>query len=167
MGTITQKRLKEVLNYDEFSGAFTWLASGRGRNKDLSAGCKGSGGYLYICVDYRTYLAHRLAWLYVHGHFPKLIDHIDGDKINNRILNLRKATPFQSIGNTPVRKDNTSGYKGVSWEKRHKRWRARIVIDSKDVYLGEFVCKHQAAKAYNEKASEVFGDFARLNVIAA
>jgi hypothetical protein len=86
-------------------------------------------------------------------------DHKDLDKTNNQRHNLRICTFSQNNANTNVRKDNTSGYKGVQWYKPYQKWRARLG----DKHLGYFSDKESAARAYDKKAREIFGEFARVN----
>lgn len=93
------------------------------------------------------------------------IDHINGDGLNNCKSNLRRCTHQENHFNEGLSKNNTSGYKGVSWCKRDKKWIAQIAPHGKNKYLGRFDCKHEAAEAYNEAAKKHFGEFARLNVI--
>lgn len=91
------------------------------------------------------------------------VDHIDCNKANNHIINLRWASRQQNLCNRQIGKNNASGFKGVS--KGGKKWRARIAINGTHFYLGAFETKEEAAIAYNEKARELFGLFARLNII--
>jgi HNH endonuclease/AP2 domain len=84
-----------------------------------------------------------------------LTDHIDGDTLNNRLSNLRPATHAQNMLNRKLGKNNTSGYKGVYWNKRHTRWVARVRIDGKTVYYGEFLDKEDAAKMRDLKELEL------------
>lgn len=93
------------------------------------------------------------------------VDHIDGDGLNNTRSNLRLCTNSENIRNSNVGKRNTSGYKGVSWHARDKRWQAKIVMDGKQNHIGNFDTAEEAALAYNEAAKMHYGDFARLNVI--
>lgn len=90
-------------------------------------------------------------------------DHIDGDGLNNRRANLRPATVQQNNCNQGLRVDNTSGYKGVSWDREHNGWRAQVFIDRKAKYLGCFSTAREAARAYNIAARKLHGEFARLN----
>jgi len=92
-------------------------------------------------------------------------DHIDRDTLNNQRENLRYATHCQNSRNAFKSKSNTSGYKGVSWLDRDKRWTVWIHIDGQNRYLGSFQDKHEAAYAYNKRAKEAFGEFAWLNPI--
>lgn len=86
---MTSKRLKELLDYDEYTGVFTWKEDGRQRVKGDEAGRTGAGGFLYICVDGKSYPAHRLAWLWYYGApVPKIVKHINGNPEDNYINNL-------------------------------------------------------------------------------
>lgn len=151
---ITQQRLREVLSYDGETGAFVRLVdSGTSRVGDL-AGCKRPDGYHYISVDGVQHLAHRLAFLYVHGELPAHhIDHIDRDRSNNRISNLRPATVSQNILNSKTSKKNTSGHKGVYWSKVRSKWVAQICVDRRAINLGGFDIIDSAVAA--RKAAEV------------
>lgn len=91
------------------------------------------------------------------------IDHIDGDGLNNRRSNLRLATRSQNFQNSRIRSTNTSGYKGVHWDKHAHKWRARIVLDGYNKNLGLFDNREEAAAMYDVAAIEYFGEFARLN----
>jgi len=93
------------------------------------------------------------------------IDHVNGNVFDNRKKNLRKATASQNNCNRSKPKNNTSGYKGVTWRERLKKWEASININKKYYYLGAFKDKEEAAKAYNKLAKKLHGEFARLNSI--
>lgn len=109
---------------------------------------------------------HRLAFLYMTGRFPKdEIDHINHIKDDNRWCNLRECTRSKNMMNSLRYKNNKSGYKGVSWHGKIGRWRSQIRINFQNKDLGHFNCKHEAAKKYNEKAKELFGNFAYQNEI--
>ena len=95
----------------------------------------------------------------------KEVDHINGDGLDNRRSNLRLATHAQNIRNGKHRTNNTSGYKGVFWQKDHKKWCARIMIDYKPKHLGYFNTPEEAAQAYNEAAIEYSKEFGRLNKV--
>lgn len=93
------------------------------------------------------------------------IDHKDTFGLNNQRENLREATHSQNIANSKLSRRNTSGFKGVVWYASHQKWAARIVVNQKQIHLGYFDCKIQAAKKYNHAAKSFFGEFARLNEI--
>lgn len=118
-------------------------------------------GYLTGRIDGLFFKAHRVAWALFHGEFPKeAIDHIDGDKTNNRISNLRLANKQQNAANMQIRRSNLCGLKGVS--RARKRWRAAISIKGKNFNLGHFDTKEEAHKRYCEVAIEHFGEYARF-----
>lgn len=91
------------------------------------------------------------------------VDHENGDGLDNRKSNLRPATRLQNAKNRTLNRDNTSGYKGVSWKKHNKKWCAQIRISNKPTHVGYFKTAEEAAAAYNEKAVKHYGTFARLN----
>ena len=92
-------------------------------------------------------------------------DHINGNPLDNRKSNLRICTQHQNTCNNKIPKNNTSGYKGVTWDKSRKKWAALIKFNYKSIHLGRFEDKLKAVLAYNEKAKELFGEYARLNLI--
>lgn len=166
MINLTQNDLKKFLSYDSLSGDFTWMVS-RGKVKDGNiAGYLCPNGYIQIGIYYKEYYAHRLAWLYTTGKFPKKhIDHINRNKADNRFSNLRECDVQQNLINRAIQKNNTSGYKGVSWFHKRSKWVCSIKYNRKTIYIGTFDCKREAARAYNKKAKEIFGEFAYLNEI--
>jgi hypothetical protein len=149
---VTQSRLKELLDYSPETGLFTWkVANSKRIHVGDVAGSPSAKGYILIGVDGCVYRAHRLAWLYVYGKFPELyIDHINHIKTDNRIENLRDV----SIGVNNENKNSSSIYKkscnvlGVSREKDHRRWRAVITINRKQVHIGYFDTVEEAEAAY-------------------
>lgn len=92
-------------------------------------------------------------------------DHIDGDGLNNQRLNLRQSTKSQNNMNTNKGQGYSSKYKGVTWDKARKKWKCGIKINGKQIFIGRFIEEDDAALAYNQKASELFGEFSRLNVL--
>jgi len=161
--SLTAEWLRELLDYDAETGVFTWLVSANNRTKAGSvAGSPHGGGYIIIGVRGRMYLAHRLAWLWVHSEWPPHdVDHINLDKTDNRIANLRLATRSQNKANTLRPFTNTSGVKGVSWHRQGRKWQARIKVNGKNKNLGLFTNIDAAAAAYRHAADEHFGEFAR------
>lgn len=145
--TLTADKLRKLLAYDPETGTFTWRVSGVGR-KRLTAGCTDAAGYRCIRIDDRLYRAHRLAWMYVYGVWPSLIDHVNGTRADNRLANLRLATPSQNAQNKHgLQPSNTSGYQGVSWFPSRAKWVAKITVNRKQHHLGyydDIVDAHQA-----------------------
>jgi hypothetical protein len=157
---MSQQRLKELLSYDAESGVFTWKIS-RGSSKagDV-AGCLATTRYWRIRLDNRFYLAHRLAWLYAYGNWPEHeVDHINGNKSDNRIVNLREATHSENTMNIGIKKHNTSGAKGVTYHKQCNKWQVYGRENKKPVYLGIFDSKDEAADVYKSHAKKHHGRF--------
>lgn len=157
-----------AMAYDPESGEFRWRGtlSGRGRNAKVAAGvlagCLDTRGYRIIGLDGKLYRAARLAWLYMTGEWPAArVDHEDLSHANDRWNNLRLATPSQNAANAGVWKSNTSGFKGVSLERRTGRWVAQISCDRRHIYLGSFDAPEEAHAAYVAAAKKHFGEFSR------
>ena len=132
--------------------------------KGSEAGYK-KDGYRRINIKRKHYYAHRLAFLITYNALPEMIDHVNGIRDDNRLLNLREATNHQNCMNRPMATKNRSGYKGVSFHTQSKKWRARINLNKQEITLGSFTCPIEAAKAYNKAALELHGEFAFLNPI--
>ena len=148
--TLTQARLKEILKYDTSTGIFTRIHGSKGYKAGIRAGTK-INGYISCSVDKSNYQAHRLAWLYVYGEFPDTyLDHINGDRGDNRISNLRTVTMQGNNKNLGRQKRNVSGTTGVTWDKSRKSWTAHIVVDYKTINLGRFKDLTDAVKAREE-----------------
>jgi len=160
---INLSRLKELLSYDPDTGVFIWKVS-RGKVKiGDAAGAPDSEGYIKIGVAGNSYRRGRLAWFYVHGVWPKeLIDHINQDKSDDRLVNLREATKKENQRNKRKYKNNKSGYKGVSWNCDNKCWQAAIAHGAGKIALGYFKTKERAYEAYCEAAKKLHGEFACL-----
>lgn len=145
---ITQKELKDRLNYEPASGIFTWLKSKRRGWVGRVAGTKCKNGYEQISIDNERYYSHRLAWLYVNGSWPKYeIDHIDRNPLNNRINNLREASRGCNQRNVGISKHNKTGVIGVCFDKDREQYRAYMQIDKKHKNLGYFDKMEDAIKA--------------------
>lgn len=119
------------------------------------------GGYMRVQYKRKRIAMHRLIWALSYGYWPGPLDHIDGNKLNNSLANLRKATPAQNNGNQSAR-IGSSRYKGVRFLQN--RWVAAISYNRKRVHLGRFLSEDEAAHEYNKAAVRYFGEFARLNV---
>jgi hypothetical protein len=162
---ITQEELKRQLHYDPETGIFTRLISNHHFVKvGEEAGCV-DNGYIRIVFNGNQFYAHKLAWLYVYNELPKfpvsVIDHIDGNKENNKITNLRKVTHQENILNQKIRKNNTSGIKGVSWHCKRKSWVVRLMINGISKHLGCFKDLQLAELAAIEGRKKYHGKFAR------
>jgi hypothetical protein len=117
-------------------------------------------GYVVVGLKGKQYLAHRIVFLMHHGYLPKVTDHVDGGKTNNRIENLRECSYSQNNCNTTLRKDNKSGHKGVFFRKDTNKWSARINYNGVDKSLGCFLNKEDAVEAYRKAADELHKEFA-------
>jgi len=161
--TITLERLKELVEYSPETGLFLWRVQMNSAAPVGSiAGTVRPDGYRGIRIDKRHYFAHRLAWFYVHGEWPALyLDHINCDRADNRIKNLRVATRSQNHANVGRRSHNTSGFKGVTWHKRDRHWRSQIKHAGTLHHLGSFSDPALAHEAYCRAARQLFGKFAR------
>lgn len=167
---ITQSELMELLSYDPATGQFTWLKvhpNATKTRKDRSAGSVNPSGYRIIGIRRRHYYAHRLAWLYVYGEWPraKHLDHINGIQTDNRIANLREASPSQNAANGRRRSNNTSGFRGVAYHKGANKWIASIRHGGRSHYLGLFDAPQAAHEAYVREAIIHHGEFARDDAI--
>jgi hypothetical protein len=163
MKMISSDRLKMLFSYDPLTGEFRKIAKGLHgpRPAGSLAGSRHKFGYKKMGIDYRAYLAHDLAWLYMMGEWPLAqIDHINGKKDDNRWANLRLASQSQNLGNSKRHKDNRSGFKGVRI-KASGRFDARIMVNRKEIALGTFDTAEEAHRAYANAAYRYRGEFGR------
>ena len=156
---ITEPLLKKLLFYDPDKGTFTWLVP-RQKRYGKRAGTVNPDGYRLIKVCGRAYMEHQLAWLYMTGAFPSgQIDHINAIRDDNRFANLR---PIPGARNKiPSKGWASSGLKGVHYSTVPGRWRARIGVDGKVIYLGMFPTKEAAYEAYCAAARKYHGQYWR------
>lgn len=160
---LTQARLRRLFNYDPETGVFVRRVRRGNKRAGSVAGVGDGKGYIRIMVDGTQYRAHRLAWLYVTGKWPrKQIDHVNCVKDDNRFDNLREASNTENSRNAPTRADNTSGHKGVYWHVMSGKWMARITVDRRRVHLGIFAHLEDAAAAYVEASARLHKDFGRV-----
>ena len=154
----------ECLQYEPSTGEFFWRESPRPNVlRGATAGSVRNGGYRRIFLAGRSYLAHRLAWFVVHGEWPSgPLDHINGNKSDNRIGNLRPCSLSENQANRTAPVTNTSGVKGVSWAKRKGKWIAKIQFGGKQTHLGYFQTIEAASAAYTAAAHRLHGSFARV-----
>ena len=145
MNQLTQTELMRLVTYDAKTGHFTRTVGKRAGNL---VGTITSNGYTHIFLAGKSYNAHRLAWLYVYGVWPKdQIDHLNHDRSDNRISNLRAVTCAINHQNRRRITKSKSGVLGVTWHARDTRWQAHIEINAKARHLGSFVCLGMAIRA--------------------
>lgn len=150
---LTYERVRELFDYDPETGKLANKTS-RGRAKIGSeSGSFDSLGYRQILIDYKQFMVHRVIWLWWYGYIPEnFIDHINGEKADNRIENLREASHSCNLRNAPQYKSNTSGVKGVSFDKSNRKWMVSISLNGRGLVVGRFttfieaVCHRYAAE---------------------
>ncbi len=154
---------KRVLDYNQITGLFTWrVRLGGGAVAGSTAGYKDADGYIFIRAFGKLYRAHRLAWLFLKGAWPTGdIDHHDCNPSNNAELNLREASHSNNLCNRGKQSNNTSGFKGVTFDKQTGRFKAQIGIGNINVSLGRHATKELAFAAYTAAAKELHGEFHR------
>ena len=170
--------LRQLLRYEPDTGKLFWLPRGRKFfpcdwsyvvwNKRFPGTEAMTGinnrGYPHGSILGKCLLAHRVAWAIFYGEWPvSQLDHINNDRPDFRICNLREATNSQNHMNKPVSSANSSGIKGVSWSKKDRVWRARIKVGGKEMHLGHFSEINDAASAYRIASEKYHGEFSRLS----
>ena len=167
---ITREQLKEILDYDSSTGVFTWRETpNTKRNRSKIAGSPAynrnkTHEYVKIKVCGKAYMAHRLAWFYTKGEWPKqLIDHINGDSKDNRIENLREATHCQNSHNRKGNRDSKTGYKGVYKHVKSDKYVAEIMYNGKRKYLGIFDTVEQAHEAYVAASKQHHAEYSKTS----
>lgn len=161
---ITVSQLRDALDYCPDTGLFKWRISRGFVRAGSVAGTARKDGYFHIGVYRRNYLSHRLAWMHVHGEYPSSeVDHINRNRGDNRISNLRLVTRSENAQNGSDRKNNTSGYRGVTFNRANSVWIAQITKDTKCIYLGSFTSAEDAHQAYLSAAKHFHKCSAALN----
>lgn len=154
---ILQDDLRKAFDYDNATGVLTWKIPRKGKGKvgDV-AGYLESDGYMRVWFFGKTHQLHRLIWIYVYGSIDdKHIDHINGNRSDNRLENLRLVTPKQNMENRRLQKNNRCGLPGVTWVSSKQRWRAQIKHNGRIYYFGHFVDPKDAHIAYRKAAAEL------------
>ncbi len=175
---ISQRYLLECFDYSPDTGLLSWRRrpihhftsevamnrfNGRFTGKEASSSL--NGRYLYVRVNKKHHLCHRVIWCMHHGLWPEGdVDHINGNKCDNRIENLRCVNRSQNMSNVGMQKNNSSGFIGVFWASREAKWMAVVAHNKKNIRLGMFDCPIQAALAYNAGALKYHGSYAQKKV---
>lgn len=159
--TIDPQLLAEVIRYDPYTGNLHWLPravemfkcscsstkwNARFAGKEAFF-CQRKDGYLQGRIGGRNYLAHRVIWALVHGAWPQEVDHINGNRSDNRIVNLRAVTSLENKRNMAMKHDSRGPCSGVNWVERRQKWRAVISVEGSTKYLGVFADKNDAMRA--------------------
>lgn len=157
------ERLNSVLRYDSESGHLYWKEDrGRHKVKGKIAGYAHCEGYVAVGLDGKRFLAHRVAWMLTYGTWPdEWIDHVNGNRSDNRLVNLRECSPSENNSN----RKNGPGRdlpKGVSFHRRTGKYQAHVRKSGRVVYSGLFASVEEAAVAYVANASIAHGEFARF-----
>lgn len=150
---LTHERLKQLVCYNPDTGIFTRLIATSPNTKvGEQIGAIHKSGYIYAMLDCETFAVHRLAWFYHYREWPKYdIDHINGNKTDNRISNLRDVNSLLNMQNErKPRRTNTSGYLGVHWRKERSKWVAQVRVNGKNRRFGSFNTPEEAYQAYLE-----------------
>lgn len=148
--------IRALLDYDPVTGNFKWRVPRGGLPAGAPAGGTHCQGYVAIQFCGKPRLAHRLAWLHFYGEWPSgNLDHINRNKKDNRIDNLRIVTQSQNMQNTGLQQNNTSGFRGVSLNKPTGRWKAYIKVGGRRKHLGYFATQQEASAAYRNAAAHM------------
>lgn len=159
---LTQARVRELFDYRD-DGQLIWkIRSGRAATGHV-AGTMDVHGYKTVRFSGKTYKVHRLVFLWHHGFLPEEVDHVNMNRSDNRVENLRSASTSQNQANRRARSVNASGLKGVTWKPRHQKWEARIGVNGRLIYIGLFDSPEKAHAAYVEAARRHHGEFARAS----
>lgn len=159
--TLTQDAIREVLSYDPETGLLFWKVKRWTRKAGARAGNADPSGYVKVRVGGKLLYAHRIAWLLTYGEMPSMIDHINGNRSDNRIANLRLASLSENSQNRTANRSNKTGLKGVT--PIGDRFRAQIKVKGNVKHLGMFDTPEAAHAAYCVSAKEHFGEFARVS----
>ena len=145
-----QRKLKEDFTYNLNTGSFL--------RYDGAFGYITKQGYSSILYEGETYLIHRLIWKWIYNEEPNIIDHINGDKLDNRLVNLRDVDRGINARNRSKQANNTSGFTGVVWNKKNNNWSACTKIKQKQIYIGTYSTPQKAKQARDEFIKEFYPD---------
>lgn len=155
----TAKNFRDTFTYAD--GQLLWKKTRRKAVAGAVAGGMDVKGYLRVTLDKKVYLVHRVVYKMLRGRTPRMLDHIDNDPLNNRIENLRPCTPSQNAQNRKRPVNNTSGVKGVYWNRAKNKWMARVMTGGARTFIGYFSSLDAAAEAVQTARSKQHQLFAR------
>jgi hypothetical protein len=160
MRDLTVDLLNHLFEYDKETGNLIWKR--QQSNRIVAGDIAGSlcRGYVYVGINGKKHRAHRIIFLMHKGYLPKTIDHINGDRADNRIENLRAVTANQNQHNRKINSNNTSGYKGVCWDKARNKWKSQVRLEGKLINIGHYDNVEEAAEVVRKTREELHGDFA-------
>jgi hypothetical protein len=158
------RKMEDYITYNPETGVMTWkkVLGNRTRAGAQCGANVDSKKYGRVCFDGRHYRAHRVAWALFYKELPpEQIDHINGNRLDNRIANLRAANNAENSRNAQRGKNNTSGVVGVTWHRAAKKWVAQLMFNRRTKYLGLFENIEDAAKARRQAELQYFGQFSK------
>lgn len=158
---LTRKELKQLIHYNPLTGTFTRLTkASTNPSEEDSVGCLDRYGYRIIKLSGKRWKAHRLAYFYMTGKLPEVVDHINNIRDDNRWKNLRGCSLRENKHNCLISKNNSTGVKGISFDKARQKYLARVYADGKPHFLGYYDCIKKAERAVKAKRKELHGRFA-------
>lgn len=149
------EHVRSILDYNPETGVFTWKVGRRRVKAGEIAGYTRSDGYVVLSINQNKCFAHRLAWLLSYGVLPKEIDHVNRNRADNRISNLRAVAHIENQWNMRPRNGSPSGYMGMCKRKGQNKWSAQISVKYKQKHLGLFNTPEEAAEAYQKAKKEM------------
>lgn len=160
MDALTQDLLNELFSYDKETGNLFWKNNLNNQMKSGDiAGTTAVSGYRVVIINRRDYLVHRIIWIMVYGYIPVGIDHINHQKSDNRLINIREANNTENQRNCKLKPTNTSGFNGVAYLSKkggEKKWRASVKVDNKSIHIGYYLTKDEAIAA-RVRANKEYG----------
>jgi hypothetical protein len=154
---LSQELLQQTFSYED--GNLVWKKQIGKRSFIGKIAGSNVHGYYRIGLLNKEYLTHRLIFMFHHGYLPKEVDHIDGNKLNNRIENLRPASHSENLNNQKLRVDSISGHKNVGWASREQKWRVRVTKNGKQKHIGYFIDRDLAELVAVEATNKLHQEF--------
>ena len=155
---LQKEDILDIFNYNINTGIFTWKKSRRGVAKGVVAGTLRQDGYVHLCIGEERHFAHRVVYLLMEGYMPEQVDHINGNRSDNRWENLRACTPSENSQNRRIT-NSKSGFKNVNWHEQTKKWRVQVMIDGKSRSFGLYSNIEDAKRVAIIARKEIHGDF--------